>query len=587
MLPISFAIGQTSTTGDAASGDDLTKRLEWLRAQVGKSADGKATPAPGAPKKFSDTRTLSLRGAELHSSDPAVAKSTPAPAQKTIAQAPAATPAPAKEKSADSKLKKTSVADRSTPALTEQGSKSSKTDGSSKVAQAPATTPTPSKERSADTKSKKTSIADRSTSATPAPVAQGPKSSKVDGNPRVAQAPATTPAPSKEKTAESKSKKTSIAENSTNTTPAPATSKSTKADANAKVAQAPATTPAPAKEKASDSKSKKTAAIAVTTATPSPTPAASKSSKTDPTSKIARAVPTPTPAPATPAPSRVATAKATPTPARRSETLSLDTRFTDLRSSSLSQPSRSISAIGSSSAAYGRMANSPMANYSSSSVSGRYPWKTSIVTTVFWIGEPVSGRNFTPNVASSWDPIWTRNYGGYDNPNPEARRNFVPANFIPRQNPFYVALPYNDVTRGTTKPEARVVIPWFREAYRKEGQSVCRDRWIAVRSRTGRVAYAQWSDCGPFRTDHWQYVFGMERPKPNLNQGAGLDVSPAMRDYLGLQSTDVTDWKFVEAREVPNGPWALYGENNTFVQRGRFMKASTKADLPEVASRTR
>jgi len=25
------------------------------------------------------------------------------------------------------------------------------------------------------------------------------------------------------------------------------------------------------------------------------------------------------------------------------------------------------------------------------------------------------------------------------------------------------------------------------------------------------------------------------------------------------------DWKFVEFREVPAGPWAMYGDNNTFV----------------------
>jgi hypothetical protein len=212
-------------------------------------------------------------------------------------------------------------------------------------------------------------------------------------------------------------------------------------------------------------------------------------------------------------------------------------------------------------------------------VTGRYPWKTSIVTTVFWIGEPPGGNNFTPNCSSSWDANWTRSYGGYDNPNPESRRNFLPVSFTPRQNPFYVALPYNDVTRGTTKPEARVVIPWFREAFRREGQSVCRDRWVAVRSRTGRVAYAQWSDCGPFRTDHWQYVFGLDRPKPNLNGGAGLDVSPAMRDYLGLQSTDVTDWKFVDLKDVPNGPWLLYGDNNPFAQRHyRPTNASTKPE---------
>ncbi len=45
----------------------------------------------------------------------------------------------------------------------------------------------------------------------------------------------------------------------------------------------------------------------------------------------------------------------------------------------------------------------------------------------------------------------------------------------------------------------------------------------------------------------------------------GLDISPAVRDYLGLQETDVTDWKFVDFKEVPTGPWARLGDNNTFV----------------------
>jgi hypothetical protein len=57
----------------------------------------------------------------------------------------------------------------------------------------------------------------------------------------------------------------------------------------------------------------------------------------------------------------------------------------------------------------------------------------------------------------------------------------------------------------------------------------------------------------------------MKRPKTTLNRGAGLDVSPAVRDYLGLNQTDVTDWRFVEFSEVPRGPWSTLGENNTFV----------------------
>lgn len=199
----------------------------------------------------------------------------------------------------------------------------------------------------------------------------------------------------------------------------------------------------------------------------------------------------------------------------------------------------------------------------------KYPWKNNIVTTTFWVGESASVNNPVHNYASSWDLNWSSSFGGFDNPNPAARRGFIPANFVPNQNPFYVALPYNDVTRGTTKPEARQVIPWFNEAFEREGKSVCQNRWIRIRNRAGKDCYAQWSDCGPFRTDHWQYVFGDERPKPNLNQGAGLDISPAVRDYLELSGTDVTDWQFVDVKDIPRGPWSMYGENNHFVQMAR------------------
>jgi hypothetical protein len=51
-----------------------------------------------------------------------------------------------------------------------------------------------------------------------------------------------------------------------------------------------------------------------------------------------------------------------------------------------------------------------------------------------------------------------------------------------------------------------------------------------------------------------------------------LDVSPAVRDYLRLQPTDTTDWQFVEARDVPPGPWRSYGENNHFVIARRQME---------------
>lgn len=230
----------------------------------------------------------------------------------------------------------------------------------------------------------------------------------------------------------------------------------------------------------------------------------------------------------------------------------------------------------------------PSPSLPSPSVSNRYPWKTGVVTTLFWIGHGASDKSEgnRGRTRSAWDPKWVENYGGYDNPDPEKRGNFGPVDFAPKLNPFYVALPYNDVDgQGNTKPEAKVVIPWFGQAFVEEGKSVCRDRWVAVRdSSAGRVCYAQWSDCGPFQTDHWQYVFGNEKPKPNVDKGAGLSVSPAVRAFLGLSVTDVVDWKFVEFKDVPKGPWALYGANNPFVQQGRDAEETRAAEPPPAAA---
>jgi hypothetical protein len=217
----------------------------------------------------------------------------------------------------------------------------------------------------------------------------------------------------------------------------------------------------------------------------------------------------------------------------------------------------------------------------SESANERFPWKRDIVTTVFWIGEEPTANNPVPNRASSWDKQWTHSYGGFDDPNPARRSDFIPVKFTPRQNPFYCALPYNDKASTGHRPEASRVVPWFNEAYQGPAVSTCKDRWVAIR-KGDRVVYAQWEDAGPFRTDHWQYVFGNERPKPNLNRGAGLDVSPAVRDYLGLQPTDVTDWKFVDFKDVPAGPWSKLGDNNTFVLTKRksgtqMAEAATKA----------
>jgi len=195
-----------------------------------------------------------------------------------------------------------------------------------------------------------------------------------------------------------------------------------------------------------------------------------------------------------------------------------------------------------------------------------YPWKTGIKATVFWVGEQPTANNPTPNCKSSWDTRWVHNFGGYDNPSPHARAGFRPRAFVPRLNPFYIALPYNDVRNWRShKPEAREVIPWFDEAFERPGKSVCHGRWVAIRLGH-RVCYAQWEDCGPITTTDWPYVFGDARPAAEARGAAGIDVSPAVRDFLGMSGLDDVDWRFVELNEVPPGPWRKMGENNPFVQ---------------------
>jgi hypothetical protein len=110
---------------------------------------------------------------------------------------------------------------------------------------------------------------------------------------------------------------------------------------------------------------------------------------------------------------------------------------------------------------------------------------------------------------------------------------------------------------GRLKAEAAKVVPWFSTRFRAVGQSVCKGSWLEIRHGL-KSCYAQWEDVGPFHTNSATYVFGGEGPSPNGNHRAGIDVSPAVRDYLGLGSVDVVDWRFVERSEVAVGPWSLY-----------------------------
>jgi hypothetical protein len=114
-------------------------------------------------------------------------------------------------------------------------------------------------------------------------------------------------------------------------------------------------------------------------------------------------------------------------------------------------------------------------------------------------------------------------YGGVDDP--VRRKGYEPAGFRPLENPFYVALQYCDLQAGQLKVEAVKVVPWLITGFRGPGQSACKGRWLEVRHGV-KSCYAQWEDVGPFRTDSAAYVFGDERPSPNVNHGLGSMFRP-------------------------------------------------------------
>lgn len=175
-----------------------------------------------------------------------------------------------------------------------------------------------------------------------------------------------------------------------------------------------------------------------------------------------------------------------------------------------------------------------------------YPVHENITATVFWVGEDADDSNkFIHNRSSAWIEDWERAYGGVDDP--ENRCDYRPCAFTPRENPFYFALPYNDLDdNGKLKASARN-IPWYQES----SETILRNRWVKV-SFDSKTVYAQWADVGPFGEDDYAYVFGDAQPSA---PEAGIDLSPASADYLGVDGRDEVDWQFIEERDVPPGPW--------------------------------
>lgn len=201
-------------------------------------------------------------------------------------------------------------------------------------------------------------------------------------------------------------------------------------------------------------------------------------------------------------------------------------------------------------------------------VESEYPWHRDIVATVFWVGEGATVDNdFITNAESAWVTDWAGEFGGIDDPdnrNPD-NPNY-PAGFIPKQNPFYFALPAAEYDENGLIPGAREASPWGDES--PSNGSLFKNRWVEVVRRLpdGKDyrCYAQWEDVGPAGQDgsvqQYDYVFGTGEVDNTFGLGAGIDLSPACAINLGMDKnvsnqSGVVDWRFIDLEDVPDGPW--------------------------------
>ncbi|MDP2704977.1 MAG: hypothetical protein U1D31_00525 [Patescibacteria group bacterium] len=184
-------------------------------------------------------------------------------------------------------------------------------------------------------------------------------------------------------------------------------------------------------------------------------------------------------------------------------------------------------------------------------IASLYPLHKNIIATLFWVGETENEDNaFITNVESYWDEQWQAHYGGVDNP--KNRCGYFPCAFTPKENPFYIALPYGEYDEDGNIKENTRNIPWYNDI--KEGEELVKNRWVEV-TYNNITCYAQWEDVGPLETDDFDYVFGSQKPQNTFGERAGIDLSPAVWDCLKLKNNKPVSWRFVDALAVPDGEW--------------------------------
>jgi hypothetical protein len=219
------------------------------------------------------------------------------------------------------------------------------------------------------------------------------------------------------------------------------------------------------------------------------------------------------------------------------------------------------------------------ASVAAGAVIRQYPLHRAVVSTTFWVGEVFDpSASDGSQVFSSYDGSWMRHYGGCDGvlrgtgisrcatERRFASNGYFPSAMAPRENPFYLDLPFDDLNDPRAFKARSTVVPWAHDPgyaghARDRHFSYMKNRWVKLAGPNGRTCYGQIEDAGPGQYDDWRYVFGQRDARPqNRRYGhAGMDVSPALNGCLGFAEingdTDRVSWRFVERSAVPRGPW--------------------------------
>ncbi|MDQ0757128.1 hypothetical protein [Arthrobacter sp. B3I4] len=218
---------------------------------------------------------------------------------------------------------------------------------------------------------------------------------------------------------------------------------------------------------------------------------------------------------------------------------------------------------------------------------GVYPVHTNIVSTTFWVGEVFNASAADGSqVCSTYNRQWAFRhtgvnlgavppsasacagsiYGGCDGVSSGTAGSFTCSTEArtaadgyfpqhqppPKENPFYLDLPFDDVHDPIAFQQRCQVIPWAAADNAATGINHCADpgysymknRWVKLTGPGGRVCYGQNEDAGPSSGTAYHdaaYVFGANDARPanpnysaDVGQGAGLDVSPALNGCLGF-----------------------------------------------------